>query len=272
MKSRWKLSVVALFSLVVCGQVFAYQLAMKNGSVVQFQRYRVENGSVICTDEAGKEVSVALADVDMERTKTLNAQETPPLDLSPAPAAGTKPAENAAAGQPTSAAAEPSLGDSARNLRQQGKAHPTSKKHSFTDDDVQSTGSGELRVVNAPGEKKGANGDPKTEGASQTEEKEEEVTEQDFSEYYDLDREQTARGIMNYAKLPPDTAFPDRADWEFRLYEAKQDMVHAYMHLKQHSEDEYAHEEFRQKWNQFARVANEGIGKARQYLRMHPQG
>ena len=88
----------------------------------------------------------------------------------------------------------------------------------------------------------------------------------------DLDREQTARGILAYAKLPPDTAFPDRADWEFRLYDAKQDMVHAYMHLKEHSEDERAHEEFRQRWNQFATVANEGIFKARRYLQMHPQG
>jgi hypothetical protein len=273
MDRSWRLGVLALFVLLLCPSLQAYQLAMKDGRTLEFQKYRVEGGKVFYTDASGKEASVALSEVDLERTKTLNAKETLPLDLSSTGSADGKPAVNSATGQAANTPDEPSLGDAARKLRQQGKAHPTSQKRRYTDEDVQGPASGGLPTL------KTAAGDQKSDGApsaqkaeEKKEDQEQEITEQDVAEYYDLDREQTARGILNYAKLPPDTPFPDRADWEFRLYETKQDMAHAFMYVKEHSEDEKGHEEFRQKWNRFATVANEGIGKAKLYLQTHPQG
>jgi len=269
MKSCWKFSLVAPFSLLVCGSVFAYQLAMKNGSVAQFQKYRVESGRVIYTDAAGNEVPVALAEVDMERTKSLNAEETPPLDLTGATA---KPAETA-----TDSSEEPqSLGDAARALRQQGKAHAAGQKRAYTDDDVTHAPDGEVKTVKAEapsapaaGAPAGNSGSP-TNGASNS--KKRALSDQEVSELYDLGRVDTARAMLRGANLPPDTPFPDRADWESRLFETKQDMIHAYFRAKERPDDDDAYNAWVDKWNAFADVANDGIRRARAYLRDHPQG
>jgi len=257
--------VLIVAGMFLCSPLLAYQLAMKDGRIVEIQKYRVENGTLFYTDANGKESSVPMADVDRERTKTLNAKEAPPLDLGPASAAGD--------GTEDSPAQEPSLGDAARSLRQQGKAHVTAQKHTFTDDDVSGAGSSGAPTVKTVNEEKKPAEDAQGQQAEKQETDDDEITEQDIANYYDLDREQTARGILTYAKLPSDTPFPDRDEWEARLFEAKQDMAHAYMDWKSHGQDDpKLREELRQKWNQFANIANEGIARAQQYLSAHPRG
>jgi len=270
MKSFWRFGLIALFAVLAVSPTFAYRLAMKNGSVVQFDKYRVESGKVICTDAEGKEVSVAIADVDVERTTALNAKETPPLDLSGATA---RPPANAAA----SADQPQSLGDAARSLRQQGKAQATAQKHSYTDDDVaHSSGPGELSKLKeeAPAQtaasgQSGKAGSSSASGSKSS--KSRAMTDQEVSEYYDLGRAETARALLSGAELPPDTPFLDRSEWESRLFEAKQDMVHAYFRAKDHLDDDDLYNEWVDKWNAFADVANEGIKRARSYLQTQPQ-
>jgi hypothetical protein len=264
MRSCWRFCLVALFSLLACGSVAAYELAMKNGTVVQFQKYRVENGMVICKDEAGREVSFALSDVDMERTKALNAAATPPLELS-----GAGPAV------PGSADESQSLGDAARALRQEGKAHATGQKRSYTDDDMAHTASGELPTLKPEEKQEGAagaqDGNSSSSSAGKSTTRTRTLTDQEVSEYYDLGREDTARAMLRGANLPSDTPFPGREDWESRLYDAKQDMVHAYFYQHAHVQDDDAYNAWVDKWNAFADIANEGIKKASAYLKDHPQ-
>jgi len=272
MKICWKFSLVALFSLLACGSVFAYQLAMKNGSLVQFQKYRVEGEKVIYSDASGKEVSVPLADVDLERTKALNANETSSLDLS-SPAA--KPAENASAGPAGPSDESQSLGDAARALRKDGKAHAAAQKRSYTDDDMAHTTSGELPTLK-PEEKHepaaGAqNGNSSSTAGSASSKRGRVLTDQEVSEYYDLGREDTARAMLRGANLPPDTPFPGREDWESRLFDAKQEMVHSYFYQHAHPQDDDAYDAWVDKWNAFADIANDGIKKAAAYLKNHPQ-
>lgn len=260
---------VGLFVLFVCWPALAYQLAMKNGTVVQFQKYRVEIGKVIYMDADGKEVSVAIADVDMERTTALNAKETPPLDLS---GASTKPAGASGTSQAAGTSDESSLGDVARNLRAQGKAQPPSQKRTFTNDDVRSAPSGGTPAGNSSAGDKKASGNPGAEKTKESEaEEDQELTEQDLSEFYDLDREDLGRAVMRYYKLPDDTPFPDRAEWEFRLYDAKQDWVHAYMNQKAHPQDEQALAELRQSDQRFDKIIEEGKERAVRYLQTHPK-
>ena len=268
MKSFCKFCLIALFTVLAVCPTTAYQLAMKNGSVVQFEKYRVESGNVICTDAAGKEQPVALADVDIERTNALNAKETPPLDLSGATATA---AGIAATSQPAGTSDGSSLGDAARDLRAQGKAHPASQKRTFTNNDVPSSPSAGSLAGNSTAGDKNESGSPATEKAKENgADQDQELTEQDMSEFYDLDREDLGRAVMHYYKLPLDTPFPDRADWEFRLYEAKQDWVHAYMNQKAHPGDEQAAAELQQNERRFGTIIIEGRDKALRYLQTRP--
>ena len=76
---------IALFALCVLLQADAttYRLALKNGTIVQFQQYRVAGQVVYYTDKDDREVGVPLADIDMDRTRRLNAAASPPLRYAP---------------------------------------------------------------------------------------------------------------------------------------------------------------------------------------------
>jgi hypothetical protein len=106
--------------------VDAYHVALKNGQVIEFQKYRVTETALLYIDPAGNEIHLKLSDINMERTQQLNLSEKAPLDLpgfvqKPLPA--TPSSDN-----------QPSLGDLAR------KAHKgTTNKRVFTNDDVATT-------------------------------------------------------------------------------------------------------------------------------------
>lgn len=260
MNQPWRPAVLILLASLLCSPLLAYQLALKDGRTLPFQKHRVEAGKFIYTDEAGKEVSVALSDVDLERTKALNANETPPLDLSPIATTAGLSAGNSATGKAANSADPPSLADAARAMREEGKTHPAAANRKYTSDDMPSSGEG-VRMLEAAAEEKKADAGVETH-RDEPRQRRSPLTEQEISEFYDFGREETARNIFAYAGLPPDTAFPDRAEWEFRLFEAKQDMVHAAMRAREHPQDETEQDLFTEKWNRYVDIANEGIGKA----------
>ena len=268
MKRQWKICVLILAGVFLCSPLLAYQLAMKDGRIVEFQKYRVENGNVICTDANGKETSVMLGDVDLEKTKTLNAKETPALDLGSVQSGDSSPA--AGPGE------EGSLGDAARKMRQQGKAHASSQKHKFTDDDVTHASNSVPETDQKDG--KPATGD-ETKGGKQASTsagtksaQRKEVTDAQISAYYDLGRTDTGRAVLAQANLPPDTPFPDRSEWEARLFEGKKEWVQEYVHCKEHQDDEAACGQFVAKFQAWEKIADEGVERAKQYLATHPQG
>jgi hypothetical protein len=63
------------------GPVFAYEIALKDGRVIKFEIYRVTEGSLLYINENGRQITVPLSDLDLDRTQQLNSQEAVPLVL-----------------------------------------------------------------------------------------------------------------------------------------------------------------------------------------------
>jgi hypothetical protein len=49
--------------------ISAHQVALKDGRVIQFEKYRVADGALVYTGSDGKEAKIALADIDLGRTR-----------------------------------------------------------------------------------------------------------------------------------------------------------------------------------------------------------
>jgi len=110
-----------------------YRLALKDGSIVQFRSHRLVGNVLFYQSTDGKETSVSLATVDLDRTRELNASQSPPLELS----AGLSQADRKGEGG-VSVAADASnnvsLGEVARRLRQN---KPSSHaRRTLTNDDL----------------------------------------------------------------------------------------------------------------------------------------
>jgi hypothetical protein len=115
------LALVALIS--IAGPMFAYDIALKDGRVIHFKKYHVAEGKLYFTDYQGREDSVVLDSINLDRTWQLNLNENPALDL-PGLARNL---ENEASPQ------QVSLGDAARQAR--GNKSVTTQRV-FTNDDV----------------------------------------------------------------------------------------------------------------------------------------
>jgi hypothetical protein len=107
--------------------VFAYEVALKDGRVIQFQKYRVAQDKLyyIAVDE--REQSVPLITIDVERTRELNAKAVVPLEL---------PGLVTQASSETTDSQAASLGEIARQLRAKRAAEelvPT--RHTYSSDD-----------------------------------------------------------------------------------------------------------------------------------------
>ena len=81
MRRLWVLLGGLCLTAMVAPPALAHQIALKSGRVVQFERYRVTETLLFYTDSSGKEVKIALADIDLDRTRDLSAPDNPPLDL-----------------------------------------------------------------------------------------------------------------------------------------------------------------------------------------------
>lgn len=126
MRSLCNLVMGLWFLGVLATPVEAHQVVLKNGRVIQFEKYRVTEQLLLYVDNNGKEVGVPLSEIDLDHTRELSATDTEPLVL---PGLVHSPPDSNSNTQPT-------LGDMARNLRKKD-AGATSKRV-FTNDDVAS--------------------------------------------------------------------------------------------------------------------------------------
>lgn len=191
MRSRF--CAFGLFLVVLCViPVSAQRVATKDGKVIQFKNYRVTEEALLYTDDAGKEVSIPLKNIDLDHTQELNAQEISPLIL-PGMAAS-----------PKNASVAPSLGEVARKTRSSEK--PSTTKHAFTDDDV-SHSSGPSGDVPIPSPEDSRTRMGKAQKA------------------VDEWAGKTARQVSD--SIVGQNQFPGRDSWEQKLYQQKEKLISA---------------------------------------------
>ncbi len=188
--------IVITASLLLGVPLFAYQVALKDGRVIQFQKYRVADDKLYYSAKDGREASIPLAAVDMDRTRQLNASESPPLELP-----GLAPPKTPAVSQ------EPSLGEIARQIRR-GQTKPATKRV-FTDDDVAHATYESLTASN---------------GAASSIEQTNAYLD-DAEAYANELADKTARQLADLAV--GDVQFPGRDRWEDTLFTQKEELVKA---------------------------------------------
>lgn len=128
MSSRYR-AVLLLVAVLVCvPSLRAYDVALRDGTVIHFTKYRVVNQELLYAGQDGAEKSVLLSDINFARTHELNANANPPLDLDAWIAQMNAPRKAA----PTPAPPQP-LGDAARQLSLKADVDPAGRV--FTNDD-----------------------------------------------------------------------------------------------------------------------------------------
>ena len=165
----------------------AYQVALKDGQTIQFQKYRATETMLFYVGGDGKELAVPLNDVDLGRTQNLNAKEPVPLDLPGLiPLGGTS-------------GSEPSLADLARKNRKDLAA--SGAKRTLTDDDVPHAlplpAVGSATAQAPPPDDVRADVGP---------------LQKTVSKFANKSQAQLASEVVG------DTQFPDREAWELKLY------------------------------------------------------
>jgi hypothetical protein len=118
--------VVMLLAPLLC----AYDVALRNGTVIHFQTYRVANNELLYLAESGEERSVLLTDINFARTRELNEKADPPLDLQ-------NWIDKMNAVKKTPPPPKPPLGDVARQLGLKGAVDAEGRV--FTNDDFPSS-------------------------------------------------------------------------------------------------------------------------------------
>jgi len=172
----------------------AHHVALKNGRIIQFEKYRVVSGQLYYTDSNGNEIQVALGDIDFERTKRLRSADNSTLNLSGLEPQGAQPAPNTSE----------SLGDTARKVRP--KNAPSTPQRVFTDDDIAHSSS---TMIGLPV------------GNSTDFQSRMQNAQRLVDKWADKRPRELSDGIVG------DNKFPGRDAWEQRLYEQKGKMVKA---------------------------------------------
>jgi hypothetical protein len=123
--TTWRFA-LALFLVasVLALPLLAYDVALKDGRIIHFKKYRVAESKLCFTDDEGREDSVELESINIDLTRQLNRNENPPLEL---PGLSKNQANEAPPQQP-------SLGDLARQVRGN---KPTTTQRIYTNDDLQ---------------------------------------------------------------------------------------------------------------------------------------
>jgi hypothetical protein len=215
----------------------AHQIALKGGRVIQFEKYHVTENLLLYTDSAGSEVKIALNDIDFDRTRELSASDNPPLDL---------PGLNRPNPKQTNTASQP-LGDVARSVRK--KDAVTVSKRVITNDDVPSGSIGD-------GTSSGRTSGDKPESILRT-----------MGNLFDIDRVTLGRVILRMANIDDSVRFPERVDWEFSLFDAKQEMARETIHASERPNDDDQQKLATRKYNEFQAIRSRGIQQARDYLK-----
>jgi hypothetical protein len=239
-------------ALVICVVVplHAYELVLKNGKIVHFQKYRVDGQELRYVDADGNESSISLSEVDMDRTRDLNSKESPALEL---PGLSNRKNGDRAVVDP-----QPSLGEIARKLREKGQVQtPLTSKRTFTNDDIQAS---------FPWSDVGSedNGDSSRNGGNKS-------SIDTVRQFFNLDRVTLGRAMLSMARIDVEIHFPERSDWEFSLYDAKQEMVRESLQAEAHPKDVQEQKLAEKRVNDFESIAGRGIQQAREYAKYHPQ-
>jgi hypothetical protein len=116
--------------LLLAPLLCAYDVALRNGTVIHFQTYRVVNNELLYLAESGEERSVLLTDINFARTRELNENADPPLDLQ-------NWIDTMNAARKTSPPPKPPLGDVAQQLGLKGAVDAEGRV--FTNDDFPSS-------------------------------------------------------------------------------------------------------------------------------------
>ncbi len=171
----------------------AHKVALKDGRIIQFEKYRVTADLLLYTDSAGREVKVLLSDIDLDRTRDLSGTDTQPLDLPGLIVPNRMVVEGR----------NQSLGDVAKKLR---TTDTTSKaQRVFTDDDV-------------------VHGGPAAPTVSADSSKDEIEENLEAAEKYADDlQSKTPRQLGSITAR--DTQFPGRDAWESKLAAARDSLV-----------------------------------------------
>jgi hypothetical protein len=198
--------------LLVAVPVFAYEVTLKDGRVIQFQKYRVTETALLYIDEQGGEISIPLDSVDVDRTRELNIKENPPLNL---PGLIT----TSASGNVDS---QPSLGEIARKLRK--KDATATSRRVLSNDDVASAplavGGGALPLQNSNPDTWQARLDSYRATAGPLE---------------NMDSNKLTRAVLGDL----DVDFPGRREWEEELSSRKQAVVTALQTASRQYEEFY---------------------------------
>jgi len=189
------LSFLAMLALTVA----AHQIVLKDGNVIQFEKYRVVEGQLFYVNGDGKEVQIAISSIDLERTQKLSASDSPPLELPGLMPQGATPALNA----------NQSLGEIAKQVRPKDAKVITQRV--FTNDGVAARSTPSLSELTAP-------------SSTPTDEQYRSAMGRLINLANDL-AIQTPRQLGE--SVAGDTQFSGRADWEQRLYEQKEKFVSA---------------------------------------------
>ena len=180
-------------ALLLAVPLLAYQVVLKDGRVIQFQQYRVQQNVLFYITKEGKESSVRLADINMEHTRQLNASESPPLELPGLTTPTTGP----------NAQRQMSLGEVARRLRKERTN--TGARKVFTNDEVASSSSSAgISTVGRPRQRSGGQRSWQDEAIAMR---------TLLGTVKGLSARQLARNVLGDL----DVSFPGRREWEERL-------------------------------------------------------
>jgi hypothetical protein len=192
MRALWPVVLGITFAALFAPPVRAHQVALRDGRVIQFEKYRVADGSLVYTGSDGKEAKIALADIDLTRTRQLSAADVPPLDLPGLANQGAAPSP------------EQSLGAIARKVRP--KDTSVTGQRVFTDDDVAHRSDSSTPQTSQPttaAEYRSSMGD----------------LERWVDEKAGLKPRQLSESVAGL------TTFPGREEWEQRLFDQKEKLV-----------------------------------------------
>jgi hypothetical protein len=179
--------------LIFAPAVSAYDVVLKNGAVIHFQKYRVSNDRLIYTSESGREESVALSDVNLAATRDRNENADPPLALP-----GLYPTP---------------LGDIARQSNLKPQVDP--KGYVFTNDDFPSSPPAPQPANIAVSSSSGA-------GSLENHDLGPALSRAKIEQFIVKTESLTDRQYTERI-LGPDLAvieFPKRSEWQVRIYEA----------------------------------------------------
>jgi hypothetical protein len=189
----------------------AHTVALKDGRLIKFQRYRTTENALLYMDDQGREISVSLSAIDLDRTRLLNSGESPTLDL---PGMQINDSSKTVESQP-------SLGELARKVTKPAPAGPV--KRVFTDDDVAhsgATGAGALSTGNS-------NPDAWQDHLSSM--------KATVDSLQNTDADSLARRVLGNL----DVDFPGRREWQEELFSRKEAVAAALQNASRQYEEFY---------------------------------